>query len=121
MFPKSGGIFALMITVRGKVLKQELVCKDAGLRQTPDGFAHLEINVSADDFVEEVILGDDPRGKQADGHLHVLVPVKCCRQVEISGVKAHVARLWGAEDTIPMKFSGCHVGCACGEFPRAIN
>jgi hypothetical protein len=41
----------------------KLVCVDAGLGQTPDGLAHLEINVSADNFVEEVILGDDPRGK----------------------------------------------------------
>ena len=100
---------------------QELVCKDASLRQFLDSLAHLEINISTNNFVEEVVLGDNLRGKRADGHFHVLVPVKCCRQVEISGVKAHVARLWGAEDTIPMKFSGCHVGCACGEFPRAIN
>ncbi len=57
--------------MRGKTLLQELVCKDASLRQTPDGLAHLEINVSTDNFVEEVVLGDDLRGKQADGNFHV--------------------------------------------------
>ncbi len=103
------------------MLMQEIVCKDAGLRQTPYGLAHLEINVSADDFVKEVVLGEDPRGKQSDGHFHVLVPVKCCRQVEIADVKAHVACLWGAEDAIPMEFSGCHVSCARGEFSWEIN
>jgi hypothetical protein len=121
VFPKARGIFAFIISVRGKTLTQELVCKDAGLRQTPDGLAHLEINISANDFVEKVILGDDPRKKQVDGYFHVLVPVKCCRQVEIADVEAHVARLQDAEDTIPMEFSGCHVSCAGGEFPRVIN
>ncbi len=84
--------------MRGKTLTQELVCKDASLRQFLDSLAHLEINVSTNDFVEEVVLGDNLRGKRADGHFHVLVPVKCCRQIKISNVKAHVVCLRGAED-----------------------
>jgi hypothetical protein len=121
VFTKAPGIFAFIISVRGKTLTQELVCKDAGLRQTPDGLAHLEINVSTDNFVKEVILGDNPRGKQADGHFHVLVPVKCCRQVEIANVEAHVACLRGADDAIPLEYRDYHISCACGEFPWVIN
>jgi hypothetical protein len=121
VFPKSWGIFAFIISVRGKTLTPELVCKDAGLRQTSDGLAHLETNISADDFVEEAVLGDNPRRKQAEGHFDVLVHVECCRQVEVSNVEAYVACLWGAEDAIPMEFSGCHVGCARGEFPQIIH
>jgi hypothetical protein len=78
VFPKAWGIFAFIISVRGKMLSQELVGKDVCLGQTPDGLAHLEINVSADNFVEEGILGDNSRGKKADGHFHVPVPVECC-------------------------------------------
>ncbi len=102
------------------MLLQELVSKDAGLGQTPDGLAYLEINVSTKNFVEKVVLGDNPRGKKADGHFHVLILVECCCQVEISYVEAHVACLWGAEDAIPMEFSSCHVSCAHGEFPHLI-
>jgi hypothetical protein len=105
VFPKAWGIFAFIISMRGKTLTQELVYEDSGLRQTPDGLAHLEINASADDFVEEAVLGDDPRGKQAGGHFHVLIPVKCCCLVEISKVQAHVAHLQGAEDAIPMELA----------------
>ncbi len=78
------------------MLAKELVGKDASLWQSPDGFSHLEVDVAFNDLLLEVVLGDDPKREQADGHLHVLVLVKRHCELEIADVKAHVMRLWSA-------------------------
>jgi hypothetical protein len=107
---ESRGIFTFIITVGCKMFLQEFVCKDAGLMETPDGFAYFKVNVSSHHFIEEVVVGDDPRGKEAEWHFHVFVSVEGCCEVEISDVKAHIPCIWGAKDAITMNFCCCHVG-----------
>jgi hypothetical protein len=93
VFPETRGILAFLITVGGKMLAKELVGKDAGLWQSPDGFSHLEVDVASNNLLLKIVLGDDPGWEQANGHLHVFVPVKHGCEVEISDVKAHVTCL----------------------------
>ncbi len=52
VFPKSQSILALILTVRGEMLLQELVCKEAGLGETQNSLVHLEVNIPANDFVQ---------------------------------------------------------------------
>ncbi len=96
VFPETQGILAFVITMGGKTLAKELVGKDASLRQSPDGFSHLEVDVVSNNLLLEVVLVNDPRREQADGHLYVFVLVKHCCEVEIANVEAHVTHLWGA-------------------------
>ncbi len=96
VFPEIRGILAFVITVGGKTLPKELVGEDVSLWQSQDSFSHLEVDVASNDLLLKVVLGDDPRRDQTDGHLHVLVPVKHRGEVEISDVEAHVTCLWGA-------------------------
>ncbi len=99
MFPETQGILAFVITAGGKTLAKELVGKyarSASLRQSPDGFSHLKVDVASNNLLLEVILGIDSRQKQTVGHLHVLVPVKHCCEVDISNVEAHVTCFQGA-------------------------
>ncbi len=102
VFPGARSDFAFIITVWGKTFPQELVGKDSGLGETPDGLAHLKVDVSSDDFGIEVVLVDNPWLKETDGHFHVLVTVKCCHKVEVADVEAHMLCFWGAEDTVPI-------------------
>jgi hypothetical protein len=83
-------VFAFVIAVWGKTFPQELVGKDSGLGETSDSLAHLEVDVSSNDFGIEVILVDDPLRKEIDGHFHVLITVESCPKVEVANVKAHV-------------------------------
>jgi hypothetical protein len=121
VFPEAWGILAFVITVGGETLAKELVGKDASLRQFPDGFSHLEVDVASNDLLLEVVLGNDLRWKQTDGHLHVFVLVEHCCEVEIFNVEAHVTHLWGATHTIPVELGGHHDGGACGMFPMIID
>jgi hypothetical protein len=120
VFPEAGSVFAFVITVWGKTFPQELVGKDSGLGETPDGLAHLEVDVSSDDFGIEFVLVNDPRRKEIDGHFHVLVTVESCHKVEVADVKAYVLCFWGAEDTVPMYLGGHHVGSVRGEFSGMV-
>ena len=70
--PESRGVFTFVITVGGKTFLQELVGQDAGLGETPDGLAHLKVDVSSNNFIMEVVLFNDPRGGNIDGHFYVL-------------------------------------------------
>ncbi len=92
VFSEAGSVFALVINLWGKTFLQELVGKDSSLGETPDGLAHLEVDVSSDDFGIEVILVNDPWWKETDGHFHVLLMVESCRKVEVADVKAHITR-----------------------------
>jgi hypothetical protein len=49
--PESGCVFTLVITIGGKTFLQELVGQDAGLGETPDGLAHLKVDVSSNNFI----------------------------------------------------------------------
>jgi hypothetical protein len=120
VFPEARSIFAFVIALWGKMLLQELVGKDPGLGETPDGLAHLEVDVSSNNFGIEVVLVDDPQRKEIDGHFHVLVTVESRCKVEVADVEAHVLRFWGAEDTVPIQLGGCHVGSARGEFSGIV-
>jgi hypothetical protein len=51
----------------GETFLQELVGQDAGLGETPDGLAHLKVDVFSKNFIMEVILFDDPWGKRLMG------------------------------------------------------
>jgi hypothetical protein len=99
VFPEARSVFAFVIAVWGKSFLQELIGKDSGLGETPDGLAHLEVDVSSNDFGIEGILVNDPQRKEIDGHCHVLVTVESCHKVEVADVEAHVLCFWGAEDT----------------------
>jgi hypothetical protein len=102
VFPEARSVFAFVITVSDKTFPQELVGKDSGLGETPDGLAHLEVDVSSNDFGIEAVLVDDPRRKEIDGHFHVLITVESCCKVEFANVESHISCFWGAEDTVPM-------------------
>jgi hypothetical protein len=93
--------FAFVIAMWGKSFPQELVGKDSGLGETPDGLVHLEVDVSSDNFGIEVLLVDDSRRKESDGHFHILLTVKSCRKVEYAYVEAHALHFRGAEYTVP--------------------
>ena len=101
-FQRPGVFFAFVINMWGKTFLQELLGKNSGLGETPDGLANLEVDVSSNNYEIEVVLVDDPWRKEIDGHFHVLVTVKSHRKVEVADVKAHVLRFWGAEDNVPM-------------------
>ncbi len=75
VFPETQGILKLVITMGGKTLAKDLAGEDAGLWQSPDGISHLEVDVAFNDYHLKAVLGDDPRREQADGHLHVFVPI----------------------------------------------
>ncbi len=104
----------------GEKFLQELVGQDAGLGETPDGLAHLKVDVSSDKFIMEVVLFDDPWGEEIDGHFYVLIMVKICCKVEVANVEAHITCLQRAEDTVPIQFGSCHVGGVHGKFPRIV-
>ncbi len=91
------------------------------MRETPDGFVHLKVNVSPHHFVEEVILGDDPRRNVVERHCHVFISIKGCLEVKISDVEAHIPCIWHAEDAVPMDFPCHYVSCACGEFAWVVD
>ena len=63
VFPEARCTLAFVITVWGETLSKELVGKDTSLKQHPDGFSHLEVDVASNDLLLEVVLGDDPRRK----------------------------------------------------------
>jgi hypothetical protein len=96
VFPETWGILAFVITMGGEMLAKELVGKDASLWLSPDNFSHLKVEVASNNLLLKVVLGNNTRWEQTDGHLRVFVPVKCCCEVKISNVEAHVTRLLGA-------------------------
>ncbi len=64
VFPEAGGTLAFVVTVGGETIAKELVGKDVSLRQSPDGYSHLEVDVaSSNNLLLKVILGNDPRQK----------------------------------------------------------
>jgi hypothetical protein len=50
VFPEARSVFAFVITAWGKMFPQEFVSKDSVLGETPVGLAHLEVDVSSNDF-----------------------------------------------------------------------
>jgi hypothetical protein len=60
-------------------------------------------------------------GEKTEGHFHVFVMIKLCREIKITNVEAHVTCFWGAENSVPMKLGGCHVGSARGKFSGVVN
>jgi hypothetical protein len=120
-FQRPGVFLTLLITVQCKAFAKKLVCKDASLRQTPNCLLHLEVHIPANNFGQEVVLCNDPGGKEADWHLRVFVAVKSSHEVKISDVEAHVACIRGAQNNVPVEFGGRHVSSARGEFSGVVD
>ncbi len=66
-------------------------------------------------------MGDDSWGGGTEGHFHVFIMIKHCREIKIINVKAHVTRFWGAENAVPMELGGRHVGGVRGKFSGVVN
>jgi hypothetical protein len=65
---------------------------------------HLEVNVTIDDLVEEVLLCHYPCREHTDGDMHhVFIPVKGRGKVKVLWVEAHVFCLLFAEDAVIME------------------
>ena len=90
VFPKTGGLFTLKVSMGGKAFLEEHVCKDAGLGEAPHCSLHFQIYVTIEDLVCQRVLLNDPRGEEGKRDAHVFVPVKRGLEVEVLNVKAYV-------------------------------
>jgi hypothetical protein len=83
VFPQAMGVFGGRISMGSKSFLQELASEDAGLRQAVHSLLDLNVDKTNVDEWEEVVLVDNFGRYEGDGHLHVLVSIKECVQVEV--------------------------------------
>ncbi len=121
MFPKAGSLFAFVVSVWGKVLLEELVGQCTSLGEAPNHSLHLQVNVSIVYLVGEAILFNDPWGEKGERYVHVFVPVKGGRKVEVLYIEAHIFGAGCAEYTVPVELQGGDVSRPCCELAGVID
>jgi len=110
MFPQAWCVWQFEVSLFGQALFEELVGKDACLRKSVHALGDGHVHKAILCFVIKFVFIAEFLGDEADVHLHVLLSIQWCLQVEALDVSSHVLGIWCANDAVPHQFSGSEVG-----------
>jgi hypothetical protein len=90
MIPEAGGIDAFVIPKRGQFPAKVFVGKDTHLQKALDGASHFEVDPSVLGMLCKIILFDNPAGKKAEWHFHILKVFEGSGKIESFYVNTHI-------------------------------
>ncbi len=104
MMPKSGGGGCLVVVEFGKVVSEEVVCKDACLGETVHAMAHFEVDPGVADKLVELVFVNEHLGDIRKLDVDVLWPVERGIEIEVLEVYGGKPSLLLGENTVFCKF-----------------
>ena len=99
--PKTGGEFALSISLFVQSLFKQLLCKESALRKSIHPASNFNIDISIFcDFGVEIVLFHNVFGEVAEFEVHIFVAGHWSVEVEIFNIYSHELCIWRRDKTV---------------------
>mmetsp|Transcript_14926 Transcript_14926/g.34660 ORF Transcript_14926/g.34660 Transcript_14926/m.34660 type:complete len:283 (+) Transcript_14926:1156-2004(+) len=112
---------ALVVAVGLEAFLEQFLCEDAGLWKPVHSFADLDVDVSVNSLLVEVVFGDDLLGNVAEREFDVLEALHGSVEVEVGDVDGHELGPRRRHDAVQKDFEKEHVGGGRAHVPGVLD